>query len=66
MFDVIDRTHPGVLGDPPHPMCGTPLGIGIERPSTVLLNVGTGAQALTVIDRPDPSYAASASAPAAS
>jgi len=33
------------------------LGLGIERPGTVLLNVGTGAQALTIIEQPDASYA---------
>jgi len=36
------------------------LGLGIERPGTVPLNVGTGAQALTIVERPDPSYPASA------
>lgn len=33
------------------------LGLGIEQPGTVLLNVGTGAQALTIVEDPDPSYA---------
>ena len=33
------------------------LGLGIERPGTVLLNVGTGAQALTIIDGPGANYA---------
>ena len=36
------------------------IGLGIERPGTVLLNVGTGAQALTIIEGPNASCAASA------
>ncbi len=36
------------------------LGLGIERPGTVLLNVGTGAQALTIIDQPNAACEAAA------
>lgn len=35
------------------------LGSGIEHPGTVLLNVGTGAQALTIVPHPDERFVAS-------